>query len=142
MSMERNGRSFFDRIIGDHLQHRRIELGLSQREVAEAIGVSRQLYARYERGLSRISSETLKKLSKFLRVTLESLYAGIASAIAAAGFADSEQARYASKPLAAQSKELDSAFRRIRDPKTREYAIEMVGWLADHDEASRHGSEG
>ncbi|WID94273.1 helix-turn-helix domain-containing protein [Bosea vestrisii] len=140
--MERDGKGFFDRVIGHHLRHRRIELGLSQREVAEAIGVSRQLYARYERGLSRIGQGTLNKLSKFLRVTLERLYAGITSAIAAAGFADGEQARYASKPLAAQSKELDLAFRRIRDPRIREHAIEMVGWLADHDEASRDRGKG
>ncbi|RXT54431.1 hypothetical protein B6S44_12335 [Bosea sp. Tri-44] len=140
--MERDWRAFFNRRIGDQLRRRRNELRLSQREVAEAIGVSRQLYASYERGLSRASSETLKKLSKFLRVTLESLYAGIASAIEAAGFADTEQARYASKPLAAQSKELDLAFRRIKDPRVREYAIEMLGWLADHDEASRPGGKG
>jgi transcriptional regulator with XRE-family HTH domain len=140
--MERDGGAFFDRIIGGHLRRRRMELGLSQREVAQAIGVSRQLYARYERGLSRIGAEILKQLSKFLRITLESLYAGVASAIAADGFADAEQARYASKPLAAQSKELDRAFRRIKNPKIRDYAIDMVAWLAAHDEAGPLGGEG
>lgn len=138
--MERDGGPFFYRIIGEHLRRRRIEQGLSQREVAQAIGVSRQRYARYERGLSLISAEMLKKLSELLDVTLQSIYAGVASAIAAAGFADTEQARYASKPLAAQSRELDLVFRRITTPRMREYAIDMVGWLADHDEASRGGS--
>jgi len=137
--MRQDGGAFFYRIIGEHLRRRRIELGLSQGEVAEAVGISRQLYARYERGLSRISAEVLKKLSEFLNVTLQSLYAGVASALAALGFADGEQARYASKPLAAQSKELDQAFRRIKTPRIRECAIDMVGWLADHDEARRDG---
>lgn len=137
--MERDGGTFFNRIIGERLRHRRVELGLSQREVAQAVGVSHQLYARYESGSSRISADVLGKLSEILNLTLQSIYAGVASAIAAIGFADAEQMRYASKPLAAQSKELDSAFRRIRTPKVREYAIDMVGWLADHDEASRLG---
>lgn len=131
--MGQDGGAFFYRTIGEHLRRRRVELGLSQREVAEAVGISRPLYARYERGLSRISAEVLKKLSEFLNVTLKTLYTGVASAFAAFGFADSEQTRYASKPLALQSKELDQAFRRIKTPRIRECAIEMVGWLADHD---------
>jgi|GEM_PF-4235008 len=140
--MGQGGGAFFYRIIGEHLRRRRIELQLSQGEVAKAIGVSRQLYARYERGLSRISAEALKKLSEFLNITLQSLYAGVASALAASGFADSEQARYASRPLAAQSKELDQVFRRIKDPIIREHTIEMVGWMADHHEASYPGDKG
>lgn len=137
--MERDGGAFFDRIIGGHLRRRRIELRLSQRETAQAICISRQLYARYERGLSRINAEALKKLSKFLNITLQRLYAGVTSALAAPGFADSEQTRYASRPLAAQSKNLDQAFRRIKDPVIREYTIEMVEWMADHQEANDTG---
>lgn len=140
--MEQGEGAFFYRIIGEHLRRRRIELRLSQREVAEAVGIGRKLYARYERGLSRIGAEMLKKLSEFLNITLKSLYTGVASALAASGLADGEQARYASKPLAAQSKELDLAFRRIRTPIIREYAIDMVGWFADHDEASHHSGKG
>ncbi|SFD65663.1 Helix-turn-helix [Bosea sp. CRIB-10] len=139
--MERDRGSFFDRVVGDRLRRRRIELGLSQREIAQTVGISHRLYSRYERGLSRISSETLKKLSKFLHVTLEILYEGVASAIAIVCAADNEQTRYDSKPLAAQSKELDLAFRRIEDPRTRQYAIEMVEWLADHDGANRLGGK-
>jgi len=133
--MERDWRAFFNRRIGGRIRDRRLALGLTQAEVAAAIGIGPELYAGCEDGSARAGADVLLRLSSLLGLRLDELYQGIASAIHAAGFTDTEQARYALKPLASQSKELDTSFRRIKDATTREMAIRVVEWLADHEEA-------
>jgi len=53
---------------------KRIELGLSQIELGEAIGVSRQSISLYERGKLIPRPENMKKISKILMVSVEELF--------------------------------------------------------------------
>jgi transcriptional regulator with XRE-family HTH domain len=56
--------------LGDFLRHRREELQLSQREVAERAGLSHPAIARVEAGRRRISIELLQRVANALDVEL------------------------------------------------------------------------
>ena len=54
--------------IGSNILHRRIDLGLKQKQVAQVIGVSKFTMSRIERGLSSVPLETAPSLVKFLEL--------------------------------------------------------------------------
>lgn len=55
------------------LKELRLEKGLTQAEVSIALGLSRNAFANYEKGLRQPSLETLKALCKFFNVTADYL---------------------------------------------------------------------
>jgi len=60
--------------LGQKLRQRRLELGLSQTDVAEGIELTFQQIQKYERGINRISASRLFDLSKLLKVKIEYFY--------------------------------------------------------------------
>lgn len=52
----------------DKLKQKREELGLDQQELAELIGVSKQAYFKWEKGLSKPTKANIAKLEKVLKV--------------------------------------------------------------------------
>lgn len=60
-----------DRRVGQRFKERRQQLHLTQREVAEALGVSFQQIQKYERGLNRIPATRLYIASHMLNVRME-----------------------------------------------------------------------
>lgn len=58
----------FDRKLGLRLRKYRIDSGLSQTTLGEALGVSFQMVQKYEKGLSRVSGHAIVKLSGLLNV--------------------------------------------------------------------------
>lgn len=52
----------------DKLKQKREELGLEQQELAEIIGVSKQAYFKWEKGLSKPTKANIAKLEKVLKV--------------------------------------------------------------------------
>ncbi|MEM1306843.1 MAG: helix-turn-helix transcriptional regulator [Pseudomonadota bacterium] len=64
-----------DRGVGARLRHRRVELGLSQFQVAEQAGVSFQQIQKYEKGANRIGASRLFALGEALGVTVDYFFA-------------------------------------------------------------------
>jgi len=58
----------------NRLAEARTALGMSQRQVAEALGVSRSTYSLYEAGLFLPSREVLERICGLLGKTVEELY--------------------------------------------------------------------
>lgn len=56
-----------DHFIGVQIRTRRIAVGMSQEEMAEAIGVSFQQVQKYEKGANRVSAAALVRVAKALR---------------------------------------------------------------------------
>lgn len=56
-----------DRYIGIAMRFRRKELGLSQADLAKALGVAYQQVQKYEEGSTRISASRLTEIAKHLR---------------------------------------------------------------------------
>ncbi len=63
-----------DRIVGENLRARRLELGLSRKTLAARIGVSAQQIAKYEQGQTRVSASTLYCLSRLLDTDIDDLF--------------------------------------------------------------------
>lgn len=59
-----------DRYVGNRVRMRRLMLGLSQTELATAVGVTFQQVQKYEKGKNRISASRLQQSSKVLNVPI------------------------------------------------------------------------
>ncbi|WP_375647819.1 helix-turn-helix domain-containing protein [Bartonella sp. AA56HLJMS] len=70
---------FIDILIGKRIRHRRISIGLSQKELGSHLGVSFQQIQKYEKGLNRVSVGCLLKIAQKLEVPVNFFYADIAT---------------------------------------------------------------
>ncbi len=66
-----------DAFIGHRVRLRRTQLGLSQSQVGEQIGVTFQQIQKFERAHNRITAKRLKQLSQVLNVELDYFFEGI-----------------------------------------------------------------
>ena len=66
-----------DRTIGARVRARRAALGLSQKEIAEALGVTFQQVQKYESGSNRISAFAMYRLTNFLGIPIEAVFDGL-----------------------------------------------------------------
>lgn len=55
------------------LQELRVEKGISQAEIAAALGITQQAYSRYERGVSELGYTNLTKFANFFDVSIDYL---------------------------------------------------------------------
>ncbi|MCS6780987.1 MAG: helix-turn-helix domain-containing protein, partial [Geminicoccaceae bacterium] len=59
-----------DRRIGERIRLRRTELGLTQEQLASALGISYQQVQKYENGVNRISASRLAEIAQRLEVPI------------------------------------------------------------------------
>ena len=59
--------------LNEYIQFRRKELGLTQKDVADALNYTVQAISKYEKGLSPLSSSSLIPMAKVLKVDVDSL---------------------------------------------------------------------
>ena len=71
---------FIDRHVGAQLRRRREQLGLSQKSLAKAGGVSPQLIHKYESGANRISPSRLYGFARHLNVPIAYFFEGMPAA--------------------------------------------------------------
>lgn len=67
-----------DLYVGKRLRRRRRLLGLTQQQLAEAVGIRFQQIQKYECGANRISASRLFELSEALHVSVQYFYDGLA----------------------------------------------------------------
>jgi transcriptional regulator with XRE-family HTH domain len=63
--------------VGRNVRTRRIELGLSQTELADACGITFQQVQKYENGVNRVSAGRLWQFSAVLGIPLEAFFEGL-----------------------------------------------------------------
>src|SRR5689334_14902307 len=66
-----------DRHVASRMRLRRLEIGLSQETVADALGVTFQQFQKYERTINRISAGALYKLALALEVPVTYFFEGV-----------------------------------------------------------------
>lgn len=59
-----------------HLKELRIKKGVSQREVANYLGITNQAYSNYENGKREADYDTQLKLAEYFNVSLDELFKG------------------------------------------------------------------
>jgi transcriptional regulator with XRE-family HTH domain len=79
MAKPKTGRSAaaIDDHVGGRIRERRIMLGLTQKQLAEMIGVTYQQAHKYERGINRVSAGRLFKIARALSAPITYFYEGI-----------------------------------------------------------------
>lgn len=73
-------------ILGENLRTRRLELNMSQEEIATIINKARETYNRYENGTLKPDIDTLILLSRTLKTSIDALTGGDIMAMLNAGF--------------------------------------------------------
>jgi transcriptional regulator with XRE-family HTH domain len=66
--MNKRSPNRIDKYVGSRIRVRRQTLGMSQRKLAHALGVTFQQIQRYENGTSRIAAGRLQQLSQVLQI--------------------------------------------------------------------------
>ncbi|WP_041581463.1 helix-turn-helix domain-containing protein [Bartonella grahamii] len=69
---------FIDILIGKRIRHRRISIGLSQKELGSHLSVSFQQIQKYEKDLNRVSAKCLLEIAQKLDVPVNFFYADLA----------------------------------------------------------------
>ena len=66
-----------DEYVGRRIHQRRVELGLSQTKLADALGITFQQIQKYEKGINRVSAGRLYAVAQHLGVTLDYFVEGV-----------------------------------------------------------------
>lgn len=124
-----------DRQLGARLRQKRLELGLTQSDIAQALGVSFQQVQKFEKGKNRINAAQLARVAERLGASLADLYG---EAAPQPGFAEAPQRPFQAQPapdpaLTAQAMALHAAFLRISDPALRRSIVDLTVQIAGRE---------
>lgn len=67
-SLKAPGAKDFDKSLGKVIRRERVRRGLSQQEIADAIGVTYQQFHKYEHGINRVSASRLYDIAKAMGI--------------------------------------------------------------------------
>jgi transcriptional regulator with XRE-family HTH domain len=113
-----------DKVVGRRMRARRRQLGLSQKALGDALGISYQQVQKYEQGVSRIGAGRLQQLAEILKVPVSVFFdekiGGSQDRDAAFAFLDT-----------AYSLRLVQAFARIPDRGIQQCIVHLVEQVAD-----------
>ena len=115
--------------VGARLRLRRNMLGLSQKKLGEAIGLTFQQVQKYERGANRIGASRLYELSRVLDVPVSFFFDDTdpVRAPAMGGFAEPPVEAFESDPLhKRETVELVRAYLSIEDATVRRRLLDLV----------------
>jgi transcriptional regulator with XRE-family HTH domain len=118
--------SDLDKLVGHNIRIQRLDRGMTQTELARAIGVSFQQIQKYENGVNRIVGGRLFKIAETLRTPVSTLFEGGDQA----KMSSSEESPVA---LLAQPYALRflQAFSQIEDSEVQRTIVEMAETLAE-----------
>lgn len=132
-----------DRHVGLRVQLRRDELGLSQKDLGQALGVTYQQIQKYEKALNRISVSALMKLAQTLNKSVDWFFEG-APGLAGSriGFSDNGQAGLEGMPSGSadldpkllrnkETQKLLKAYYSIANEKKRQNLLKLIQDMAD-----------
>jgi len=127
---ERHAR--IERLVGGRIRERRVQLGLTQQQLAGMIGVTYQQTHKYERGVNRVSAARLHDLAAALGVEVSFFFAGLESAPEA-------EARPGPPERQRLSLDLSRNFARIADERCREALAQLCRAIAQAGPAHDRG---
>jgi transcriptional regulator with XRE-family HTH domain len=118
-----------DRQVGERMRRRRILLGLTQDQVADALGISYQQIQKYETGANRISAGRLAQIAEVLEVQPGWFFGAVEAADAPAS---------SSRAVI----ELVRNFSRIEDERVRAHLTALIRSLAGQADIEQAAEEG
>jgi transcriptional regulator with XRE-family HTH domain len=118
--------------LGVRLRRRRIELGMTQTQLAVALGLTSQQVQKYERGTNRVAASRLFDLSRILDVPIDFFFAGLPKDHVVLTRRDPRIATGEIGPPADEATmrretlELVGTFFKIRNPRLRMKLFELI----------------
>jgi transcriptional regulator with XRE-family HTH domain len=120
-----------DKHVSKRLGDRRIELGVTQGDLANRLGISAQQFQKYENGTNRISAGRLFQLAVALDTSIPYFFEGLQSVSRALLRGVSEEAADFEGPDDVEAAELVMTFRSIPDPAARRAVMALARKSAD-----------
>jgi transcriptional regulator with XRE-family HTH domain len=122
-----------DKHIGSRVRMRRIMLGMSQEELAQALGLTFQQVQKYENGTNRVAASRIQQISETLQVPVSFLFEGRTSKTESLSEAPSPA--YVDEFISTrQGLALIRAFSRITDTKLRRSIVNLVEQIASRED--------
>jgi len=118
-----------DRLVGRRVRLLRKCQGMSQTELANAIGLTFQQVQKYEKGTNRISASKLFEIAQALNVEVASLFADAASDAANAGDAEAMPTR--------TNLQIVRTLSQMRNARVQRKVLELISALAATPEEGR-----
>jgi transcriptional regulator with XRE-family HTH domain len=118
-----------DKYVGSRVRMQRLVLGMSQKNLAKALGITFQQVQKYERGTNRIGASRLQQIASILRITPSFFFEGAPQTPEAKTEAAGNKLlpTYVSDFLATnEGLHFAKAFVRISDPKLRRSIVNFV----------------
>jgi transcriptional regulator with XRE-family HTH domain len=113
-----------DTVVGRRVRARRLQLGLSQRALGDALGISYQQVQKYEQGVSRIGAGRLQQLAEILNVPVSVFFDEKRG-----GSQDGEDVfAFLNTPY---SHRLVTAFAKMPDHRIQQIIVHLVEQVAD-----------
>jgi transcriptional regulator with XRE-family HTH domain len=127
-----------DMHVGGRVRMRRKLLGVSQEQLAGALGLTFQQVQKYERGANRVSASKLYEIARTLQVPVSFFFDGLADPLA--GLEEDSVGPQAERIVqeflsTAEGMELAEVFPRIHRARVRRQVLDLVRSMAD--EATR-----
>ena len=119
--------------IGRRIRERRRLIGMSQVQLARAVGVTFQQVQKYERGANRVSASRLWEIAGALQVGIGYFYEGLPEPGDTGGMAPVRR-DVEDLLLINDGPELAASFLRIRDPRLRRKLVELIRAMTEDDE--------
>lgn len=116
--------AIIDRHVGDRIRRRRVLMGYTQEQLADALEISYQQIQKYETGANRVSAGRLFQIAQRLETTVGYFFEGL------------ERGGYSSDPIGANARptiELVRNFNAIQNPSTRAAVAQLVRAVSGAD---------
>ena len=111
-----------DTYVGRRIRDKRNERGMSQTEVANALGVTFQQVQKYERGKNRVGASRLFDLSRILSVPVQYFFAGLNNQSTPVEKED-DNVIHLMKP---DTVELAEAYYKVENPQVRRQILSTI----------------
>ncbi|MGR4863267.1 helix-turn-helix domain-containing protein [Caulobacter sp. LARHSG274] len=120
-----------DLYVGARLRIRRKVLGLSQTQLADALGITFQQVQKYERGANRISASKLYEAARLLQSPVSYFFEGLDET--AQGGDDGLAHRMTQFVATPEGLELAGLFPRLGDRRLRRRVVDLVRAMVDDE---------
>ena len=115
-----------DRLVGSRVRQRRMQLGMSQEQLAEHLGLTVPQVQKYEKGVNRIGASRLHKIAGLLGVPIGTFFEAHAGRGGAEGGAAEPGQPNPSVFADRETIALALAFHRITRPERRRALLELA----------------
>jgi len=139
---KKEGLNEVDVFVGQRLRELRMLAGLSQSDVASALGLTFQQLQKYERGFNRVSASRLFKLAQYFRVPVSVFFEGLEEQRShAEASGRGEEAETEGTLRSREALMLARYFQNIRDPQVRAAIRELAERCANASESGEAPAE-